>query len=143
MDFGCILDGYSSDMTRTVCLGKATEEMRTVYQTVLSAQLAGLSAVRAGVQGKAVDKAARDVIAEAGFGAYFGHATGHGIGLEIHEAPSFSPKYEKNIPEGAVLSVEPGIYLPGKFGVRIEDLVVVRKDCGENLNSSSKELLEL
>ncbi len=143
MDFGCILDGYASDMTRTVCLGKATEEMRTVYQTVLSAQLAGLSAVRAGVQGKAVDKAARDVIVSAGFGEYFGHATGHGIGLEIHELPSFSPKYEETIPERAVLSVEPGIYLPGKFGVRIEDLVVVRTTYGENLNSSSKELLEL
>lgn len=143
MDFGCLLDGYCSDMTRTVCVGKATDEMKLVYNTVLQAQEAAIAAVRAGVTGKVVDAAARDLIAAAGYGDYFGHSTGHGIGLEVHEAPSFSTRAENPTPEGAVLSVEPGIYLPGKFGVRIEDLVVVRKDGAENLNATSKKLLEL
>ncbi len=143
MDFGCILDGYSSDMTRTVCIGRADEKMHLVYETVLAAQKAGLAAVAAGIPGKDVDKAARDVIDGAGFGEYFGHSTGHGLGLEVHEAPSFSPKAENLVPAGAVLSVEPGIYLPGEFGVRIEDLVVVRQGGCDNLNTTSKELLEL
>lgn len=143
MDFGCVLDGYSSDMTRTVCLGKADEEMKSVYETVLSAQTAGIFAVKAGVKGSEVDRAAREVIEKAGFGEYFGHSTGHGIGLEVHEAPSFSPRSESEIPAGAVLSVEPGIYLPGKFGVRIEDLVVVEDGSCRNLNRSPKNLIEL
>lgn len=143
MDFGCMLDGYASDMTRTVCIGRATEEMKTVYDTVLRAQLAAIEKVSAGVTGKTVDAAARDIIAAAGYGEYFGHSTGHGIGLCVHEAPSFSPSEERVIPAGACLSVEPGIYLPGKFGVRIEDLVVVRDHGCENLNRSCKELLEL
>lgn len=143
MDFGCKLDGYCSDMTRTVCLGKADEEMKRVYETVLSAQETALEKIRAGLTGKEIDAAARDVIALAGYGASFGHSLGHGIGLKVHEAPSFSPSYEEEIPAGAVMSVEPGIYLPGKFGVRIEDLVVVREDGYENLNTSSKLLLEL
>jgi len=143
LDFGCVLDGYASDMTRTVCLGKASEKMRLVYQTVLKAQLSALSAIRGGVSGKEVDAAARNVIAEAGFGEYFGHSTGHGIGLKVHEAPSFSPSSEGTVPAGAVLSVEPGIYLPGEFGVRIEDLVVVEADGIRNLNGVSKELMEL
>jgi Xaa-Pro aminopeptidase len=143
MDFGCVLDGYSSDMTRTVCLGRASDEMKLVYETVLSAQKAGIFAAKAGVLGREVDRAAREVIEKAGFGEYFGHSTGHGIGLEVHEAPSFSPKSEANIPAGAVLSVEPGIYLPGKFGVRIEDLVVVGEGICRNLNRSPKNLIEL
>ena len=143
MDFGCNLDGYCSDMTRTVCLGKADEEMRRVYETVLSAQEAAMKKIRAGLTGKEIDSAARDLIAEAGFGECFGHSLGHGIGLKVHEAPSFAPSFESVIPAGAVMSVEPGIYLPGKFGVRIEDLVVVREDGLENLNTSSKLLLEL
>ncbi len=143
MDFGCVLDGYSSDMTRTVCIGRASDEMKQVYQTVLSAQLSAIQAVRAGVKGSEVDRAARDVIKNAGFGEYFGHSTGHGIGIEVHEAPSFSPKAESEIPAGAVLSVEPGIYLPGKFGVRIEDLVVVENAGSRNLNRTPKNLIEL
>ncbi len=143
MDFGCVVDGYCADMTRTVCIGKASEPMRQVYHTVLKAQMDAISQVRAGVTGKEVDAVARKVISDAGFGEYFGHSTGHGIGLEVHEAPSFAPRFEGVIPAGAVLSVEPGIYLPGKFGVRIEDLVVVREGGCENLNSTTKELLEL
>ena len=143
MDFGCVLDGYASDMTRTVALGKASEKMRRVYDTVLKAQEAALSSVRGGVLGKTVDEAARAVIRDAGFGEYFGHSTGHGLGLRVHESPSFAPRSEEVIPAGAVLSVEPGIYLPGEFGVRIEDLVVVTEKGMENLNSSSKILLEL
>ncbi len=143
LDFGCMLDGYASDMTRTVCLGKASDSMKKVYRTVLSAQLAGIAAVKSGVRGKDVDRAARRVIESAGYGEYFGHSTGHGIGLEVHESPSAAPKTETVLPAGSVISVEPGIYLPGKFGVRIEDLVVVREGGSENLNHTSKELLEL
>lgn len=143
MDFGCDLDGYMSDMTRTVCIGRATEEMRLVYHTVLEAQLAALETIRAGIPGCRVDRAARDVIEKAGFGAYFGHSTGHGVGLEVHEAPNFAPRTRSLIPAGAVVSVEPGIYLPGRFGVRIEDLVVVREEGYENLNRLGKELLEI
>ncbi len=143
MDFGCKLDGYCSDMTRTVCLGKADEEMKRVYETVLSAQKAAFAVIRSGVSGKEADAAARDVIANAGYGKFFGHSLGHGLGLHVHESPSFSPSYEGTVVAGAVMSVEPGIYLPGKFGVRIEDLVVVRENGFENLNTSSKDLLEL
>jgi len=143
MDFGCLLDGYCSDMTRTVCVGKASDEMRLVYETVLAAHKAAQAKVTAGVTGKEVDAAARDLIAKAGFGEYFGHSTGHGIGMQVHEMPSFSTRAENKTPAGAVLSIEPGIYLPGKFGVRIEDLVVVREGFGESLNTTTKELLEL
>ena len=143
MDFGCLLDGYCADMTRTVCIGRATDEMKEVYNTVLKAQLAGVAAAKAGVLGRDVDKASRDVIEQAGFGAYFGHSTGHGCGLEVHEPPYFAPRIDTPIPAGAVLSVEPGIYLPGRFGVRIEDLVAVEENGCRDLNRSSKELIEI
>ncbi len=143
MDFGCVLDGYSSDMTRTVCIGRADEEMRLVYETVLKAQEKAIGAARANVLGKEVDRAARDVIKSGGYGEFFGHSTGHGIGIEVHEAPSFSPLSEEKIPCGAVLSVEPGIYLPGKFGVRIEDLIVIEEKGCRNLNRAEKGLIEL
>ena len=140
MDFGCIYKGYCSDLTRTVAVGSATEEMQQVYQTVLSAQLAGIAAARAGVLGCEIDRAAREVIAAAGYGNCFGHGFGHGIGVEIHEAPTASPAYEKPMPAGAVISAEPGIYLPGKFGVRIEDMILLTEDGCRNLTRASKEL---
>lgn len=143
LDFGCIYEGYCSDMTRTVAVGTPTDEMAAVYQTVLNAQLAGLSAARAGVPGKQVDAAARNLIEQAGYGAYFGHSLGHSLGLEIHESPNFSPSEETVMPVGAVVSCEPGIYLPGRFGVRIEDVVILREDGCENLTGSPKELLIL
>lgn len=143
MDFGCVYHGYCSDMTRTVAVGFATEEMRRVYETVLSAQLAGIAAARAGATGREVDGAARAVISDAGYGAYFGHSFGHGVGVEIHEAPNASPMNEKPLPAGAVISAEPGIYLPGKLGVRIEDVIVLTESGCRNITQAPKELLIL
>lgn len=143
MDFGAKLDGYCSDMTRTVVLGHADEEMRRVYQTVLEAQKAAFSVIHAGVIGENVDAAARSHIYNAGYEGCFGHSTGHSLGLEIHEDPCFRAGESSPIPKGAVLSVEPGIYLPGKFGVRIEDIVSVTENGYENLTQAKKELLEL
>lgn len=143
MDFGCILNGYCSDMTRTVALGSVTDEMRKVYDTVLAAQLAGIAATRAGVCGCEIDGAARKVIADAGYGAYFGHGYGHSLGLEIHEAPNCNPSGKTPMPAGAVCSAEPGIYLPGKFGVRIEDVVIFEETGCRILTKSPKELIIL
>ena len=143
MDFGCVYGGYCSDMTRTVAVGHATEEMEKVYHTVLEAQLAGIAAARAGVSGAAVHKAAADVIAAAGYGAYFGHGFGHGVGVEIHESPNASPANDSPLPAGAVISAEPGIYLPGRFGVRIEDVLVVKEGGCEDITLAPKELLIL
>ncbi len=143
MDFGCVKDGYCSDMTRTVAVGGATEEMRNVYALVLKAQLAGIAAARAGVPGRDIDAAARGVIGEAGFGEYFGHGFGHGLGLDIHEPPNANPGGLAPMPEGAVCSAEPGIYLPGRFGVRIEDVMILRASGAELITKASKELLIL
>ncbi len=141
MDFGAKYDGYCSDMTRTICVGNPTDEMKKVYNTVLEAQNRGFEKIKANVIGSVPDKAARDFIDNTGFKGAFGHSLGHSLGLEIHESPNFSPKCDKEIPENAVLSVEPGIYLEGKFGVRIEDIVRVTKDSYENLTHSPKELV--
>lgn len=141
MDFGCVCGGYCSDMTRTVAVGCVTEEMRLVYETVLAAQKVGISAFRAGVIGKEVDAAARKVIDEAGYGEYFGHGFGHALGMEVHETPGASPSETRALPEGAVISAEPGIYLPGRFGVRIEDVVIVTGEGAVNITKSPKELL--
>ena len=141
MDFGVLYNGYCSDMTRTVAVGFATEEMKKVYNTVLQAQLAGLAISRAGVGCKDIDGAARKVIEEAGYGPQFSHSYGHGVGLEIHEAPNLSFKSEQDVPENAVCSAEPGIYLAGKFGVRIEDCIIFKADGYENLATSPKELI--
>ena len=143
MDFGCVYRGYCSDMTRTVAVGFATEEMRTVYNTVLSAQKAGIAAAKAGVTGREVDGAARAVIDAAGYGDYFGHSFGHGVGVEIHEAPNASPMNDKPLPAGAVISAEPGIYLPGKMGVRIEDVILLTVEGCRDITKAPKELLIL
>ena len=143
MDFGCIWDGYCSDMTRTVAVGSVTDEMRQVYDTVLQAQLAGIAAARAGATGKAVDGAARDIIRQAGYGPCFGHSFGHGVGVEIHEGPNATPSNDKPLPAGAVISAEPGIYLPGKLGVRIEDVLYLTPEGCQNLTLAPKELVIL
>ena len=141
MDFGALYQGYCADMTRTVAVGYATEEMEKVYNTVLEAQLAGLAASKAGVPGQDIDAAARKVITDAGYGQYFGHGYGHSLGLEVHENPSPNGRNAEPMPVGAVASAEPGIYLPGKFGVRIEDTCVYLEDGIENLTHSPKNLI--
>ena len=141
MDFGALYQGYCADMTRTVALGYATEEMKKVYNTVLEAQLAGLAISKAGVPGQDIDGAARKVITDAGYGEYFGHGYGHSLGLEVHENPSPNARNDKPMPVGAVASAEPGIYLPGKFGVRIEDTCVFLEDGIEILTHSPKNLM--
>ena len=141
MDFGALYKGYCADMTRTVAVGYATEEMKKVYDTVLQAQLAGIAAAKAGVLGKTVDNTARKVIEDAGYGKYFGHGFGHSVGLEIHERPNCGRFSEEVMVENAVASAEPGIYIPGKFGVRIEDVLIYKPDGSENITHSPKNLI--
>ena len=143
MDFGSLKDGYCSDMTRTVAVGSATEEMKNVYATVLEAQLAGIAAAKAGIPGREIDSAARKVIEDAGYGKYFGHGFGHSLGLEIHEAPNASPGGTAPMPVGAVISAEPGIYLPGRFGVRIEDVMILEENGCRVITKAPKELIIL
>lgn len=143
MDFGAVWNGYHSDMTRTVCVGEPSDEMRKVYDIVLEAQLAGIEAAKAGIMGCELDKVSRDIIEAAGYGDCFGHSLGHGVGLEIHERPNASPNYRIALSEGAVVTVEPGIYIAGKFGVRIEDFVVLNNEGCENLTNFEKNLISL
>ncbi len=144
MDFGALFKGYHADMTRTVAVGTVSDEQRLIYDTVLKAQLAALSVLKAGISGKEADKVARDVIQAAGFGDFFGHGLGHGVGVEIHEAPHLSPlAHDTPLPVGCVVTVEPGIYLPGKGGVRIEDMVILTENGCENLTQAPKELIIL
>ena len=140
MDFGCIYQGYCSDMTRTVAVGHVTEEMEKVYHTVLQAQLAGIAAAKAGATGHDVDAAARKVIEDAGYGPYFGHSFGHSVGVEIHEAPNATPANNSPLPLGAAVSAEPGIYLPGRFGVRIEDVLVLQEGGCMDITLAKKDL---
>lgn len=143
LDFGCIYEGYCSDMTRTVVVGKASDKQKEIYETVLRAQLAVLDQLKAGMKGIEVDKIARDIIYKAGYEGCFGHGLGHSVGLFIHESPRASAKAEDIILENMTLTVEPGIYVKDFGGVRIEDLVVVTKDACENYTHSPKELMEL
>ena len=143
MDFGCVVGGYCSDMTRTVAVGEPTDEMRLVYDTVLKAQLDSIAAARAGVPGADIHAVAAKVIGDAGYGDCFGHGLGHSVGIEIHEEPSFAPRCTAPNPVGAIITVEPGIYLPGKFGVRIEDMVWLTEDGCVDLTHSPKELIIL
>lgn len=140
-DIGAVYEGYHSDMTRTIAVGDISNEQREVYSIVLEAQLAALAKVKAGVKASEVDKTARDIIESHGYGEYFRHSTGHGVGLEIHEQPTVSPKSSAILSSGMVITVEPGIYIPDKFGVRIEDMVVVTKDGCNNLAKLPKELM--
>ena len=141
LDFGCVLDGYCSDMTRTVVVGEATQRQKEIYQIVLDAQKSVLDSLRAGISGKDADKLARDIIDKAGYKDNFGHGTGHSVGVEIHELPSLSPKSEDILEAGNVVSVEPGIYIEGFGGVRIEDLVQIGTENALNLTKSQKDLL--
>lgn len=143
MDFGARYEGYCSDMTRTVAVGGLDNEQINVYNTVLSAQEKALSVIKNGVLCSEVDKAARDVIDNAGYKEYFGHALGHSLGLDIHEAPACSPKSKDTLKSGMLMTVEPGIYIPQKFGVRIEDMVVVTDNGYENLTKSPKNIIIL
>lgn len=143
MDFGAVWNGYHSDMTRTVCVGEPDDEMKKVYNTVLEAQLAGLANARAGITGKELDKISRDIIEKAGYGDNFGHSLGHGVGLEIHEKPNASPNYDAVLESGSVVTVEPGIYIEGKFGVRIEDFVILTENGCDNLTKYAKNIISL
>ena len=143
LDFGARFDGYCADMTRTLCIGDPTPEMKKIYDTVYDAQNAAFAKISADVVGKEVDKAARDLIYSAGYEGCFGHSTGHSLGLEIHESPNFSPREEAKIPKNAVLSVEPGIYIEGKCGVRIEDIVFLTENGYKNLTNSTKDIIIL
>ncbi len=143
LDFGCVLEGYCSDMTRTVVVGKASEEQKKVYNTVKTAQQIGLDTIGEGIGCAECDKAARDYITCCGYGQYFRHSLGHGVGLLVHELPNLSPKSEFVLEKNMVVSCEPGIYIPGFGGVRIEDLVAVTEDGCENLTRVTKDLIEL
>lgn len=143
MDFGVVYDGYHSDMTRTVCVGQPTEKMKQVYDTVLNAQEKALSAARSGISGGELDGIARKYIADRGYGEAFGHSLGHGVGMEIHEYPNASAKSKTVFKNNMVVTVEPGIYLPSEFGVRIEDLVVVTEKSCRNLTKCPKNMIIL
>ncbi len=143
LDFGCIYNGYCSDMTRTFVVGKASEEQKELYNLVLKAQLNTLEHIKAGITGKQGDAYARDIIDAAGYRKNFGHGLGHSLGLEVHESPRFSLLSEDIIHSGMVMSVEPGIYIPDFGGVRIEDIVLITEDGHRNFCHSPKELIEI
>lgn len=146
MDFGAKYEGYCSDMTRTVCIGKADEEMKQVYNTVLSAQIHALENIKVGMPCRDADALARDIIRDAGYGANFGHSLGHGVGMYIHEFPRLASSADKDsrLEAGHVVTVEPGIYLEGKFGCRIEDMIAIKDDGSvHNFTKSRKELIEI
>ena len=141
MDFGAVYNGYHSDMTRTICVGEPSPEMRKVYDIVLKAQLSALDYAKAGITGTQLDKIARDIISEEGYGNCFGHALGHSVGLEIHESPNASPASKTILRVGNIITIEPGIYIEGKFGVRIEDFVILNENSCENLTKSAKNII--
>ncbi|MGN0468928.1 MAG: M24 family metallopeptidase, partial [Acutalibacteraceae bacterium] len=143
MDFGAVVEGYHSDMTRTVAVSSVSDKQAEIYAIVLKAQEAGLAAIKNGVSCKEVDEQARNVIKSYGYGEYFGHGFGHGVGIEIHEYPNESPKSKAVLKSGNVVTAEPGIYLPGQFGVRIEDMVLVTDDGYYNFTKCKKELIIL
>ena len=143
LDYGAVVDGYHSDMTRTIAVGEISTKQIEVYETVLTAQKKSLEMLRAGISGFDADKAARDIIVNAGYGEFFGHGTGHGVGLQIHESPRLSPKSTHILEVGDVVTVEPGIYIPDNFGVRIEDMAFITENGFENLTKTQKSLVIL
>ncbi len=143
MDFGAVFDGYHSDMTRTVCVGNPTDKQRQVYDIVLNAQNKGIEFAKAGISGSQLDSISRDIITNEGYGNCFGHSLGHGVGLEIHEFPNASPNSDYGLLKNSVVTIEPGIYIEGEFGVRIEDFVVLKDDGCVNLTKAPKELIVL
>lgn len=143
MDFGAVYDGYHSDMTRTVCVGEPTDKQRKIYDIVLTAQKESIKFAKAGISGSQLDGVARDIITNEGFGDCFGHSLGHGVGLEIHEYPNASPSADNGLLKNSVVTIEPGIYIEGEFGVRIEDFVVIKEDSCINLTNAPKELIVL
>lgn len=142
-DFGAVYEGYHSDMTRTIAIGEPDEDMREVYDIVLTAQKEALKFAKAGIGGDELDEIARDEITANGYGECFGHSLGHGVGMEIHEQPNASPSSDIILRENMIVTIEPGIYIEGKFGVRIEDFVVIKNNGIENLTNTSKELMIL
>jgi len=143
IDFGAIYEGYYSDITRTVAIGEPADKMRMIYEIVLKANKSAVKEIKPGAACKDIDKKAREIITQAGYGKYFGHNLGHGLGLKIHEEPKLSPASSRILDKGNAVTVEPGIYLPGEFGVRIEDLICVTEKGYENLTSFPSELLVL
>lgn len=143
MDYGALYQGYCSDITRTVAVGEINTELKTIYETVLEAQLQGVNGIKPGISGKQADALTRDYITEKGYGENFGHSTGHGIGLEVHEGPSLSHRTDTTLAPGMVVTVEPGIYVPGVGGCRIEDDLVVTESGNERLTFAAKDLIQL
>lgn len=143
LDFGCYYKGYSSDITRTIAVGEVDPKLKEIYQIVLDAHLKVIAEAKAGMTGKEIDAIARDYITEKGYGEYFGHSTGHGLGLDVHEQPAVSVRGENVILENMVITDEPGIYIAGLGGVRIEDDLIIHKDGVESINRSAKELIIL
>lgn len=143
LDFGAYYEGYVSDITRTIAVGQPTDKLKEIYNIVLEAQLRGVNGIKPGLTGKQADALTRDYITEKGYGEYFGHSTGHGIGLEVHEGPGLSVKSDVVLEPGMVVTVEPGIYIPGLGGVRIEDDIIITEEHNERLTHSSKELIIL
>lgn len=143
MDFGCVINGYRSDMTRTVAVGSISEKQRRVYETVLKAQLSAIEAIKPDIPCKEIDAVARNIINSAGFEGCFGHGLGHGVGIEIHEKPAFNTRDNTPLRSGMIMTVEPGIYLADEFGVRIEDMGLVTENGFENFTESTKELIVL
>lgn len=141
VDMGGVLDGLCSDMTRTVAIGEPGEDAREAYAVVREAQKSAIEGARAGMTGTELDQIARSVIANAGLGEAFSHSLGHGVGYDVHEWPRLSQHVEHVLPEGATVTIEPGVYIPGRFGVRIEDVIVLRSEGAEHLTTLTTELL--
>ena len=143
LDFGAYYKGYCSDITRTVAVGEPDDELKRIYQTVFEAQAIGMRSIKPGITGKQADAYTRDYISSQGYGDYFGHSTGHGLGMEVHESPALSARSDQMLEKGMVVTVEPGIYIPGKGGVRIEDDIVLTEEGNESLTHSAKDLIIL